>query len=187
MYQDGSLGPISPRYKIGEMHVLPGSFNPLHAGHRYMYESIDEDNFVIQGYGRDGYAVAATVSDKFYEISTSRIGKEDLDSSELLKRLSQFHGYAKVLVTDSPLFRDKCDYLKPHADKIIFHVGYDTYERLVNMSEPGEVESLDCFFCVWSRDGKSITRGPRNCYASPVDLPANLQGISSTKIRSSGG
>lgn len=63
MYQEGRLGPISPRYRLGEMHVLSGSFNPLHDAHRWMYESIDEDNFVVQNYGREGYAVAATTSD----------------------------------------------------------------------------------------------------------------------------
>jgi len=187
MYQEGRLGPISPRYRLGEMHVLSGSFNPLHDAHRWMYESIDEDNFVVQNYGREGYAVAATTSDKFFEISVRRVGKEDLDSSELLKRLTQFNGYSKVLVTDSPLFSDKYEYLRPHAEKVIFHIGYDTYARLVAMSSLQEVGELGCLFCVWPREGQSFTKGPKNCYPSPLELPAHLYGMSSTKIRASRG
>ena len=185
VFRGRGLEPMNPRAKVGQMHVMCGSWNPLHAAHRWMFESIDEDAMVVQRYGTRGYAIAATTSRKYFEISTARIGKEDLTQDDLMARLRQFTGYAEVLVTSQPLFADKYQVLRPYADEIIFHIGYDNYERLIQINGLREVGELGCNFCVWPRDGKSFTQGPKNCFASDIDLPSSLQGMSSTKIRSS--
>lgn len=177
------LQPLNPKVKVGQMHVLCGSFNPLHAAHRWMYESIDEDGMVIQKYSGTGYAITSTTSEKYFEISTVRVDKEDLKQEELYKRLRQFTGYAPVLVTAQPLFADKYQVLKPYAEQVIFHIGFDNYERLVAINGLREVGELGCYFCVWPRNGKGFTRGPKNCFDSGLELPDNLRDISSTKIR----
>ena len=169
--------------KVGVLHVVPGSFNPVHAAHRWMYESIDDESIIGRRVG--GYeAVCATTSAKYFEISTSRFGKEDLTDQELLTRLRQFSGYAPVLVTTQSLFSDKYAVLKPFGEKVVFHVGMDTYERLVKASSLTEVGRLGCYFCVWPRAGVKLPgNAPLNCYSSNVEPPPHLEGLSSTKIR----
>ncbi len=181
------LEPFSPKMKVGELHVLCGSFDPLHDGHRWMFESIDEDAMVVQRYGSAGYAVAATTSAKYFEISTSRVGKADLTKDELMKRLRQFTGYADVLVTAQPLFVDKYEVLRSYAEEVIFHIGYDNYVRLVEINGRAAVSKMGCSFCVWPRNGMRLASGPKNCFDSGVELPLHLAGISSTQIRNSRG
>lgn len=183
VFRGRGLVPLNPRAKVGQMHVLCGSYDPLHDGHRWVYESIDPDAMVVQRYASNGYAVAATTSSKYFEISTSRIGKEDLSQDELMKRLRQFTGYADVLVTSQPLFADKYEVLRPYADEVIFHIGYDNYVRLVTVSGLKEVGQMGCSFCVWSRNGNHFTKGPKNCFDAGLDAPPHLVGISSTQIR----
>lgn len=181
------IEPIALRAKIGQMHVMCGSWNPLHDAHRWMFESIDEDAMVVQKYGNRGYAVSATTSAKYFEISTSRIGKEDLSKDELMKRLRQFTGFAPVLVTSQPLFSDKYEVLRQYAEDIIFHIGYDNYLRLVEINGLKSIGEMGCSFCVWPRNGGRFIQGPKNCFDSGIDLPAHLAGMSSTQIRNSHG
>jgi len=190
MIDSGSVGVfrgrgIQPlaRAKVGQMHVMCGSWNPLHDAHRWMFESIDMDAMVVQHYGTKGYAIAATTSSKYFEISTVRVGKEDLKEDELMKRLRQFSGYADVLVTSQPYFIDKALILQPYAEEVIFHIGYDNYERLIQINGLEEVSRMKCSFCVWPRNGGSFSRGPKNCFDSGVELPDHLRGMSSTAIR----
>jgi nicotinic acid mononucleotide adenylyltransferase len=179
------IEPMNPRAKVGQMHVLCGSYDPLHDAHRWVYEAIDEEAMTIQRYGAGGYAVAATTSAKYFEISTSRVGKPDLTQDELMKRLRQFSGYANVLVTTQPLFVDKYEVLRPYAEEVIFHIGYDNYVRLVEINGLQEIGQMGCSFCIWPRNGGRFTRGPKNCFDSGVDLPDHLAPISSTQIRNS--
>jgi Cytidylyltransferase-like len=92
--------------------VLPGSFNPLHAGHRTLAEVAAR---------RVGGAV-------HFEMSTANVDKPDLPADEMARRLRQFAGVAAVWVTRAATFVEKAE-LFPQA---AFVVGFDTAVRLID-------------------------------------------------------
>lgn len=182
LFKGRGLQPFN-RVRVGHMHIMPGSWNPLHDAHRWMFDHIEDEAVSSHAY-EGGVAYSSTTSAKYFELSTSRIGKEDLKEEELSRRLSQFAGYADVIVTPYPYFSDKYEALRPFANLIVFHIGYDNYERLREISGEATISQMKCRFCVWPRNGKRLEKGPKNCFDSGVDLPAPLQGMSSTQIRS---
>lgn len=92
--------------------VYPGSFNPLHDGHRGIYELL-----VNKGY------------DVVFEISRTRYQKAPFTEAELKRITDQFHHFADILVSDAPLFSDKRDQLE-HLDPY-WIMGYDTAKRWI--------------------------------------------------------
>lgn len=184
VFRGQRIDPVSPEDRVGILHVVSGSFNPLHDAHRWMYESIDEEGVIGRKYAKDSYAIAATTSAKYFEISTSRVGKEDLKPEELMTRLRQFSGYAPVLVTEQSLFVHKYEVLKSIGERIVFHLGLDTFDRLLKAQGHSEVSRYGCMFCVWSRGGRWLPKGaPANCYSSDLEPPSHLADLSSTRIR----
>lgn len=113
---DGQLVPSAPAPHV----VLPGSFNPLHAGH-LLLAHVAED--MLQE------PVA-------FEISVINVDKPPLDASEVRVRLAQFAWRARVELTRAPTFVEKSR-LFPGAT---FIVGADTAERLVATRYYGEDE-----------------------------------------------
>ncbi len=91
--------------------VLPGSFNPLHAGHWQLGAAA-------------GRLLGATA---VYELSVANVDKPDLTLDEVHRRVGQFAGRADVWVTRAPRFTDKAE-LFPATT---FAVGADTALRLV--------------------------------------------------------
>jgi len=89
--------------------LLPGSFNPLHQGHRQM-----------QQYGAKQFEGHVA-----YELSATNVDKPPLAATELTRRLSQFDGLP-VFVTAAPTFVEKAE-LFPGA---VFLVGADTIHRV---------------------------------------------------------
>ena len=92
--------------------VFPGSFNPLHHGHR---------------------ALAAVAgrrlgADVHFELSAANVDKPDLAADEVARRVRQFCGYAPVWVTRAARFAEKAE-LFPGA---AFVVGWDTAVRLID-------------------------------------------------------
>lgn len=92
--------------------VLPGSFNPLHHGHRLLAEVAER---------RLGLPV-------HFELSVSNVDKSDLADDELTRRLTQFVGVAPVWVTRAATFAAKAD-LFPG---VVFVLGFDTATRLID-------------------------------------------------------
>ena len=90
---------------------MPGSFNPLHAGH-LLLARVAED------------MLHAPVA---FEISVTNVDKPPLTATEVRARLAQFAGQARVELTRAPTFLEKSR-LFPGAT---FVVGADTAERLV--------------------------------------------------------
>ncbi len=106
---DGSAIPAVPPAALA---LLPGSFHPLHAGHR---------------------TLAAVVERKFgrpvhFELSRTNVDKPELPGEVWKERAAQFRGYAPLWVTRAAVFEEK-SVLFPGA---LFVVGFDTAVRLLD-------------------------------------------------------
>jgi len=136
--------------------LLPGSFNPRHAGHV-------------------GLAAAATTiinAPIHFELSATNVDKPALTGDEIRRRLAQFTGEATVELTRAPTFVEKSR-LFPG---VTFVIGADTVERLVaaryyDGSEEkmraalGEMAGRGCRFLV------AVRRDPAGRLRSVADAP----------------
>lgn len=92
--------------------VFPGSFNPLHDGHRKMA------------------ALASRTAPLWFEISVTNVEKSSLAWEDVEKRLAnKFEVDYGVLLTNAPTFEEKVS-LFPMAN---FVVGADTIERISDL------------------------------------------------------
>ena len=91
--------------------LLPGSFNPIHAGHREMMAK------AVERLGKSGG----------YELSVTNVDKPPLAKEEIERRLRQFGAGEAVVLTRAETFRKKAA-LFPGAT---FLLGWDTAIRLV--------------------------------------------------------
>ena len=91
--------------------LLPGSFNPLHEGHREMMAA----------------AARATGEQGGYELSVTNVDKPPLEREEILRRLAHFSPDETVILTRAETFRKKAALFPGSA----FLLGWDTVVRLV--------------------------------------------------------
>lgn len=165
-------------FSMCELAVVPGSFNPLHAAHRLMIDN-------IPGYQHSG-------SKKCVEISLRRMGKPDLTVEELTKRIAQFEFYVPVLVTNAARFVEKCAVISGDIS-VSWHVGIDTILRMRDDYGELGIGGLKGYFTVWDRDmGDGLMQYPHDFKILPHNvqrchhqIPVELRGMSSTKIRNS--
>ena len=166
--------------------VIPGSFNPLHAGHHSLARAAERIT--------DGPVAM--------EISITNVDKPPLELNQIRARMKQFRGVAPGIATRAPKFVEKARLLPG----CMFVIGVDTMSRLVHpkyyddsavqmMSAMHEIQRLGCSFLVAGRldvDGYKTMRD--------VQVPSGLEGmfneipesafredISSTEIRAAGG
>ncbi len=92
--------------------VMPGSFNPLHEGHRRLAQVASE----MLG-GRE----------VVFELAVVNVDKPPLEESEVRRRLSQFQGGWRVVLTRASRFYEKASLLPGCT----FVIGWDTAIRLV--------------------------------------------------------
>jgi nicotinamide mononucleotide (NMN) deamidase PncC len=122
--------------------VLPGSFNPLHAGH----------------FGLAQVAARRLGTPVAFELSVTNVDKPPLGEAEVTRRLRQFPSPHMVELTRAPTFREKAR-LFPGTT---FVVGADTAERIVRSRYYGnseaamrealnEIAGLGCRFLVAGR------------------------------------
>eukprot|EP00178_Gracilaria_changii_P000916 TRINITY_DN111_c0_g1_i1.p1 TRINITY_DN111_c0_g1~~TRINITY_DN111_c0_g1_i1.p1 ORF type:complete len:421 (-),score=48.92 TRINITY_DN111_c0_g1_i1:795-2057(-) len=121
--------------------IMPGSFNPLHYGHRELLA-------VAQSMYPDETAA--------FELSISNADKRTMEASEVRSRLDQFRDEDVVLITNAPLFSQKADML-PNSR---FVVGTDTALRIV---EPryygGEAELIKALVKLKSKGCSFLVAG----------------------------
>jgi hypothetical protein len=92
--------------------ILSGSFNPLHDGHVKLAEAASE----LSGLP------------PVFELPVSNADKGTLPEQEVERRLRQFAGRFRVVLTRLPLFTDKAEAF-PGS---VFAVGVDTARRLID-------------------------------------------------------
>lgn len=165
--------------------IMPGAFNPLHKGHRFMAEAAKD--FL----GRE----------LLFELSLVNADKAALSIYEAQARLAQFVGYSGVLLTNVPLFSSKAK-LFPGA---VFVIGIDTLERILdkkfyNGSYGTLKQSLQMIFnldCKFLVAGRRMGKHYRTLSDLTISLPSDISSIfqelpeslfrvdlSSTEIRS---
>jgi nicotinic acid mononucleotide adenylyltransferase len=103
--------------------LLPGSFNPLHEGHRGM---------ALTARDRLG-------SEVDYELSAINVDKPALDLETILRRAEQFRGVARLWLTRAPTFVEKGRLFA----EITFVVGADTAERIVQPQYYGSAYAME--------------------------------------------
>ena len=129
--------------------VLPGSFNPLHSGHRRLAEVVA--------------ALAGT--EVAFELSIVNVDKPPLEEVEVLRRLRQFDARWRVVLTRAPRFIEKARLLPG----VTFAIGWDTAVRLVDPHYYGgdersmlaaldEMRTAGCRFLVAGREHEGVFR-----------------------------
>jgi hypothetical protein len=104
---DGRLRSDAPRPLL----LLPGSFNPMHRGHRTLAETASR---------LSGTAAA-------FELSIVNADKPPLAAEEVRRRMAQFAEQGPLWLTRAPTFTEKAD-IFPGA---VFVVGADTAARIL--------------------------------------------------------
>ena len=121
--------------------LLPGSFNPIHAGHTELAE------------------VASRVLDApvTYELSVSNVDKPPLAVEEVHRRLQQFRGVGTVVLTGAETFIKKSA-LFPGCG---FAIGWDTMTRLIQPRYYGDSEAamLHALAQMWGRGSRFVVGG----------------------------
>lgn len=119
--------------------LLPGSFNPVHEGHRRMI----------------GVAAARLAADAAYELAIANPDKPPLSAEDAAARLARFGRNEVVWITRAPTFPEKARIFPGAA----FAVGVDTIVRIAEPRYYGGVEGLEralsilgqCRFLVFGR------------------------------------
>lgn len=159
---------------VNPQALLPGSFDPLHYGHR---ELVNVATKIL------GHPVA-------FELSAFNVDKPPLERQTILKRLTQFAGHNPIYVTNAPTFLEKAR-LFPNT---IFVVGYDTAERIPQakyynhsrvemLAALREILELGCRFLVAGRTGKDGVYLSADRLVPPAGFEALFESIPDEMFR----
>ena len=154
--------------------LLPGSFNPLHHGHKSLANVATK---IL------GWPVA-------FEISAFNVDKPPLPKEIILNRITQFAGHHPIYVTNAPTFLEKAE-LFPNT---IFVVGFDTAERVLmpkyynhSLDEMcvalKRMESLNCRFLVAGRIGTDGVYDSAHTLPVPDEFRSLFEPISDDLFR----
>ena len=146
VYPDGSMAANEP---IRAAAVLPGSFSPLHQGHERLAQVASH---MVRG-------------QVIFEISVLNVDKPALEEEEVRRRLRQFQGRRRVVLTRAPIFREKAALFPGCA----FVIGWDTAQRLLHpryyggrkramMKALEEIRDAGCKFLVAGRLHEGVFR-----------------------------
>jgi hypothetical protein len=147
---------------LPEGPLLPGAFNPLHAGHRQLA------------------TVAAELLHQpvTFEISVENVDKPPLTEEETRRRLRQFTGFAPVVLTRAPTFRRKAALFPGRC----FVIGYDTLERLFAPRYYGSEEAMNAALAAMQAAGTQFlvagrSRGDRFLTLDDFPVPADRRAM----------
>lgn len=164
-----------------ETVLLPGSFNPLHAGHEALLKAAEITA------GRKGVL----------ELSVVNVDKPPLDDSEVCHRLMQFKGDRCAVLTCAPTFIEKAELFPGFW----FAMGFDTAVRLLSPDYHADIpgmlarfRSLGTRFIVAGRLHEGLFQGAAQLNIPPgyedlfIPIPEEIfrDDISSTLLRNSG-
>jgi hypothetical protein len=136
--------------------LLPGSFNPVHAGH----------------WGLVAAGCRLTGSPPAFELSVTNVDKPPLAPEEVERRLRQFHWKAPVWLTRAPTFVEKAALFRGTT----FVVGADTALRIVapRYYQDSEARMLAALERIRALGGRFLVAGrvdPGGRYVGLGDLP----------------
>jgi nicotinic acid mononucleotide adenylyltransferase len=137
--------------------LLPGSFNPLHAGHVLLAQVAEEHK----------------QQPVTFEISVTNVDKPPLAGEAVRRRLTQFAWKSPVELTRAPTFLEKSR-LFP---KTTFVIGADTAERLVAPKYYGDDEIQ--MYVALEEIGKS---GASFLVAARIDAAARVRTLSDIPV-----
>ena len=137
-YPDGRMVVDEP---LPAAVVLPGSFDPLHRGHEQLARVASE------------FLEAGVV----FEMSVVNVDKPPLKEAEVQRRLRQFTGRGRIVLTKAATFRQKAD-LFPGCT---FVIGWDTAVRLVHSRYygGGERAMLTALAEMWATGCRFLVAG----------------------------
>ncbi|MBU2514721.1 hypothetical protein KJ966_25640 [bacterium] len=125
--------PLDQLSQYSNLAIYPGSFNPLHEGHRGIFDLLN----------RNGYHVIC-------ELSKTRYQKPPYPEEKVKELTSQFIGFSELLVSDAPLFQNKRDQLSQF--KPFWVMGFDTAKRWidenkhVDQAEKNKIKEMKVLF-----------------------------------------
>ena len=120
--------------------LLPGSFNPLHEGHRGLAEA----------------AAALLGAKPGYELSVTNVDKPPLPAEVIERRLAQFDAAETVVLTAAETFYKKASLFPGRA----FVIGWDTAVRIVAPRYYGdETAMLRALAEMWAADTRFLVAG----------------------------
>lgn len=163
---------------IDYLVLAPGSYNPFHEGHKALLDT--------------AYNILGTVPRP--EITMCNADKGVIDYIDVKNRIDTIsEPYQRnVLVTKARTFLDKAKQFAKEGRKIVFVVGADTWNRLLDPKYAGnmnflyaEFVKMNVQFLVFNRAGTSISTDPimdqlriRDLRTSSINIS-----VSSTEIR----
>lgn len=131
-------GHVVQNVRFSGFFLFPGSFNPVHEGHRQLAKSTDFDLI------SSDIKPSCTV----YEMSVSNVDKANISSEKIYQRLEEFtDSDFPVLITKTPMFIDKIQhfYLEKETEVNKFIIGFDTFERLFQPKYYNQETTIDAF------------------------------------------
>ena len=138
---EGGVVTASEAGSPGPLAVLPGSFNPLHEGHRQLARVAKE----------------MTGLDVGLELAVVNVDKPPLEEGEIRRRLAGLQGEGRVFLTRTPTFWRKAN-LFPGC---VFVIGWDTMVRLIDPRyyRDSETAMLTALAEIWARGCRFLVAG----------------------------
>lgn len=164
-----------------ELHLIPGSFNPLHDGHRWLHAAACE--------------AAGSAEAVFFEVSLVRRDKPLLEREELNARLKQFLSKYQVVIVSASYFSEKLRLPLWAGRRLVFHIGVDVWQRLCRDHSRKELLALTCHFVVYDREYRGAAAelldatkfsDEQRLVSLGVALPEEVLRLSSTRLRGEG-